>query len=64
MLRDTQNYKELGPAQGEACRFFLLGVIPWGDATLTGLPISDWPVYIKPHKRLKHYSFLVPACPG
>jgi len=35
MLRDTQNYKELGPVQGEACRFFLLGVIPWGDATLS-----------------------------
>ena len=35
MLRDTQRYKELGPVQGEACRFFLLGVAPWGDATLS-----------------------------
>jgi len=35
MLRDAQPYKELGPAQGEACRYFLLGVAPWGDATLS-----------------------------
>jgi len=35
MLRDTQPYKELGPAQGEACRFFLLGVVPWGNATIS-----------------------------
>ena len=35
MLRNAQPYKELGPAQGEACRYFLLGVAPWGDATLS-----------------------------
>lgn len=35
MLRTAQPYKELGPAQGQACRFFLLGVAPWGDATLS-----------------------------
>ncbi len=35
MLRNAQPYKELGPAQGKACRFFLLGMVPWGDATLS-----------------------------
>jgi hypothetical protein len=35
MLRNAQPYKELGPVQGEACRFFLLGVVPWGNATLS-----------------------------
>jgi hypothetical protein len=35
MLRNAQPYKELGPVQGQACRFFLLGVLPWGDATLS-----------------------------
>ncbi len=35
MLRNAQNYKELGPVQGSACRFFLLGLVPWGDATFS-----------------------------
>jgi hypothetical protein len=35
MLRNAQFYKELGQVQGGACRFFLAGVIPWGDATLS-----------------------------
>ena len=35
MLRNAQPYKELGPVQGGACRFFALGVAPWGDATLS-----------------------------
>jgi hypothetical protein len=35
MLKNAQSYKELGPVHGGACRFFLAGVIPWGDATLS-----------------------------
>lgn len=35
MLRNSQPYKELGPVQGQGCRFFLLGVAPWGNATLS-----------------------------
>jgi len=31
---------------------------------MIGLPKRGWPLYIKPRKRLKLYSFLVPACPG
>jgi hypothetical protein len=27
------NYKEIGPAKGEACRYILVGIIPWGDST-------------------------------
>jgi hypothetical protein len=26
-------YQVIGPAEGRACRFFLLGVIPFGDST-------------------------------
>lgn len=35
ILRNGKQFKELGPGQGEACRFFLLGMIPWGDATFS-----------------------------
>jgi hypothetical protein len=35
MLRNGQPYKELGPVEGSSCRFFLLGVIPWGNGTLS-----------------------------
>ncbi len=34
LYREETSYRELGPASGRACRYFLLGVIPWGDATL------------------------------
>ena len=35
MLRNGQAYKELGPVDGSSCRFFLLGVVPWGNGTLS-----------------------------
>jgi hypothetical protein len=35
LLRNPQQYKELGSVKGEACRFFLLAVAPWGDATMS-----------------------------
>jgi hypothetical protein len=35
VLKSGQSYKELGAAQGEACRYFLLGMVPWGDATFS-----------------------------
>ena len=34
LLTSPQPYKVIGPAQGKACRYFLLGIIPWGDSTL------------------------------
>jgi hypothetical protein len=35
VLKGEQSYKELGPVEGEACRYFLLGMVPWGDATFS-----------------------------
>jgi uncharacterized protein YceK len=34
LLTSSQHYKVIGPATGKACRYFLLGIIPWGDSTL------------------------------
>jgi hypothetical protein len=34
LLASSQPYKVIGPAKGKACRYFLLGIIPWGDSTL------------------------------
>lgn len=33
LLKQSQSYTEVGPTQGQACRYFLLGIIPWGDST-------------------------------
>ncbi len=35
LLTSPHPYKEIGPVKGEACRYILLGVIPWGDSTVT-----------------------------
>jgi hypothetical protein len=35
LVTSAGGYKELGPAKGEACRYILLGIIPWGDSTAT-----------------------------
>ena len=34
LLTSPQPYKVIGPVKGKACRYFLLGIIPWGDSTL------------------------------
>ena len=34
LLTSSQPYKVIGPTKGKACRYFLLGIIPWGDSTL------------------------------
>jgi len=31
-FRVSSDYKELGPVKGNSCRYFLLGVLPFGDA--------------------------------
>jgi len=31
LLRSGRNFKELGPVEGQACRHFLLAIIPWGE---------------------------------
>jgi len=35
LLKDGRGYKELGPTSGEACRFFVLAVIPFGDSSFS-----------------------------
>jgi hypothetical protein len=35
LLSSNRTYQEMGPVKGEACRYILLGVIPWGDSTVT-----------------------------
>lgn len=35
LLDSERPYEELGSVEGEACRYFLLGIIPWGDSTPT-----------------------------
>jgi hypothetical protein len=35
LLRNSQSYKELGLVEGEACRFFFLAILPWGDSSFS-----------------------------
>ncbi len=35
LLRSGRTYKEIGPAEGQACRYFVLAVIPFGDSTFS-----------------------------
>ena len=35
LLTSSYSFKEIGLAKGRACRFFLLGVVPWGNSTVT-----------------------------
>ena len=35
LLTSSYSFKEIGLVKGRACRFFLLGVVPWGDSTVT-----------------------------
>src|SRR4051812_18204823 len=35
VLREGRPYRDLGPARGSSCRYFLLAVVPWGDGTFS-----------------------------
>jgi hypothetical protein len=35
LLKTPRPYKELGSVEGEACRYFLLAIAPWGDAAFS-----------------------------
>jgi hypothetical protein len=35
ILRSGRTYQELGPAEGQACRFFIIAVVPFGDSTFS-----------------------------
>ncbi len=32
LLTEQRSYSSLRPVEGRSCRYFLLGVIPWGDS--------------------------------
>jgi hypothetical protein len=35
LLTNRTNFREIGPAEGEACRYFLLGAIPYGNSDVS-----------------------------
>src|SRR5438067_10960697 len=35
ILRFGRAYKEIGPAEGQACRFFVIAIVPFGDSTFS-----------------------------
>lgn len=34
LLKNNQGYEELGPAEGKACRHFILAIIPYGQSDM------------------------------
>jgi len=35
LLRSGRTFQEIGPAEGQACRHFVLAIIPWGEGDFT-----------------------------
>ena len=35
ILKSGRTYQELGPAEGQACRFFIIAIVPFGDSTFS-----------------------------
>lgn len=35
LLKAGRSFQDLGPAEGTACRHFVLAIIPWGNSTLS-----------------------------
>ena len=35
IFKSGRTYQEIGPAEGQACRFFVIAVIPFGDSTFS-----------------------------
>ena len=35
LLRTGQKYKEIGRTEGDACRYFILGILPYGDSSFS-----------------------------
>jgi hypothetical protein len=35
LLKENRSYKELGRAEGQACRFFILAIIPGGNSDIS-----------------------------
>jgi hypothetical protein len=34
VLKNAHRVEEVGPAEGQACRFFILAVVPWGNSDI------------------------------
>jgi len=34
VVKSAHTVKDLGPAEGQACRYFLLAIVPWGKSDL------------------------------
>lgn len=35
LLTEARPYEEIAHTEGKACRYFALGIIPWGDSTVS-----------------------------
>lgn len=35
LLKSGRGFQDLGPAEGSACRHFVLAIIPWGDSAFS-----------------------------
>lgn len=35
LLKSGRTFQDLGPAEGSACRHFVLAIIPWGNSTFS-----------------------------
>jgi hypothetical protein len=63
LLTQQRSYTEVGPVSGQACRYFLLAVIPWGDSTVTAamdeaLAESDADAIINASVETSLYGFI------
>ena len=63
IISKARSYTEIGPVEGKACRYFLLGIVPWGDSTPTeamdkALRISGGDAIINASVETSLYGFL------
>lgn len=35
LLTESHSFRQLGPAEGRACRFFVVAIVPFGDSTVS-----------------------------
>ncbi|MBI3553846.1 MAG: hypothetical protein HY077_15230 [Elusimicrobia bacterium] len=63
ILRSGRQFKEIGPAEGRACRHFVLGVLPWGNADIQAavdeaLKASGGDALVNATTSNSHYGFI------
>src|ERR1700722_12629630 len=42
VIGKSKTFKDLGPAEGQACRYFALAVIPWGNSDIQPAVERRW----------------------